>query len=101
MWSLSPSYPGPSSYRLAPILASSGRQKMRQRESVSSTSQGSSANRFWRFIRCTSVALAVTAGQSVRRQAPALATESEPLVRRRIHAAILEDRPEAAGGGRR
>jgi hypothetical protein len=57
---------GSSSYRVAPILASSGRQKIRRRESASSMSQGASANRFWRCISRTSVALAVAARRPVR-----------------------------------
>src|SRR3954447_6336805 len=70
MWTLSPSQPGASSYRVAPILASSGRQKIRRRESASSTSQGASANRFWRCIVRTSVALAVVARRTARRRRP-------------------------------
>src|SRR5436853_6428762 len=48
-----PSAPGRSSHRVAPILAFSGREKARWANpvSASSPSQGTSANRFWRFIR--------------------------------------------------
>src|SRR5256885_1572071 len=57
-----PCAPGPSSQRVAPIRALSGRQKVRCTSPVSgprsSESQGESANRFWRvistYLRCGS-----------------------------------------------
>ena len=90
---------GASSYNVAPILASSGRQKIRCRVRPSSSSPSqASENRFWRVIRLPPSRSGCAQHPRPRRSSlgPASITRGGrrvgPLSRRRIHGRIVTRR---------